>query len=105
MAVLRGLASRPTREIAFGFAAGGAFTALATVVGPELAQTPTPIPSPVPAPDIQRMLELCRQMMGSVDLQAMLDTCRAMMSDVGNQAQGMMGQMRGMMSGMCMMGR
>jgi hypothetical protein len=87
------LARVPARQAAFGFAAGALFMALVTLVGTALAQTPTPA-----AADLQQMLEWCRQMMASVDVQAMLDACRGMM-------QSMVSGMKGMMGGMCMMGR
>ena len=80
----------PTREVAFGFAAGALVTALVTLVGTTLALTP--------APDMPGMIEWCRQMMGSVDLQAMFEACRGMMGQVGTM-------MQGMTSGMCMVGR
>ena len=66
------------RQIALGFAAGVAVTALMLLVGAALAQTATPTPAVI----LDQMLAWCRQMMG--------------------QAAGMV---QGMMSGICMMGR
>ena len=81
------------RQVALGFSAGALFMGLVSLVGTAAAQTPTPA-----SPDMQQMLEWCRQMMGSVDIQAMLETCRNMMGQAGSMMQGMMG-------GMCVMGR
>ncbi len=64
----------PTHRAVFGFAAGALAMAFVTLVGTRLAQSP--------GPDMQGMIEWCRQMMG--------------------QAGAMM---QGTMSGMCMMGR
>jgi len=71
------LAHYPIRQAVLGFGAGALLMALVTLVGTALAQTPVPA-----TPDMQQMLEWCRQMMG--------------------QAGAMM---QGMMGGMCMMGR
>ena len=81
-----------TRPVALGFTTGVtiAALALATLAGTALAQ--------MAPPAVQPMLEWCRQMMAAVDLGAMLDACTAMMAQVG-------ATMRGMMGGMCMMGR
>jgi hypothetical protein len=83
----------PIRQVALGFSAGALLMALVSLVGTALAQTPAPT-----APDLQQMVEWCRQMMASVDVQAMLEACRGMMGQAGTM-------MQGMMSGMCMMGR
>ena len=79
-----------TRPVTLGFTAGVTTAALATLAGTALAQMAPPAAQP--------MLEWCRQMMAAVDLGAMLDACTAMMAQVG-------ATMRGMMGGMCMMGR
>ncbi len=71
------LAQVPIDQAALGFSAGALSMALLTLVATALAQTPTPA-----SPDMQQMLEWCRQMMGQA----------------GSMMQGMMG-------GMCMMGR
>jgi hypothetical protein len=74
---MNAFAQVPMRQVVFGFGAGALLMALVILVGPALAQTPTPA-----APDMQQMLEWCRQMMGQAGV-----------------------MMQGMMSGMCMMGR
>ena len=78
------------RPVASSFTAGVTLAALATLAGTALAQVPPPAAHP--------MLEWCRQMMAAVDLGAMLDACTATMAQAG-------ATMRGMMGGMCMMGR
>jgi len=63
------------RQLLLGFAAGVLLTVLTAMVAPSLAQAHVPAPGPSPAPNVQQMIEWCRQMMsqGGAMMQGMMN--------------------------------